>query len=436
MTGTWRAWLLAAGMVVSVVAGAPVAAPPVLVASPEAGWPQFRGPRRDGVSLERGLLPSWPEGGPTRLWSAKGLGQGFSSPVIGGGRLYLTGDVGEELQVMAFDLAGQLLWRTVNGRSWRKDYPGARSSVTLSAGRVYHQNAHGRVACLDAASGRELWAVELLARFGGRNLTWGLSECLVVDEGVVYATAGGREALLVALDAVTGAVRWRSAPLRDAEGGEEAETAGYASPILLRYAGRRLLVGVSLRHLYCADADTGQLQWTRRRPTSYSVQAMMPLLVGDGVFMTAPYGLPGRLYRLTPPATPDGLIGVEEGWETPLDTCQGGAVVVDGRIYGSYYTPRKGWAAVDVADGRVLHGRSDLAKGAVLAADQRLYALAEDGWMLLLEPAAQGLEVRGRFRLAEARGRDAWAHPVVHEGRLYLRYHDTLSCFDIRAPAP
>jgi outer membrane protein assembly factor BamB len=415
---------------------APAVDRPVPVASSEAGWPQFRGPRRDGVSLERGLLPAWPDGGPRRIWTTPGVGRGFSSPVVGGGRVFITGDVGEDLHVLALDLEGRVLWRAVNGRSWRKEYPGARSSVTLSAGRVYHQNAHGRVACFEAATGRELWAVELLQTFGGKNLTWGLSECLVVDDRAVYATAGGRDALLVALDPVTGAVRWRSEPLLDTEGTDEPETAGYASPILVSFAGRRLLVGVSLRHLYCADADTGRMQWTRRRPTSYSVQAMMPVLVDGGIFMTAPYGLPGRLYRLTPPSGSGGTVGVEEGWETRLDTCQGGVVVVGDRIYGSYYTPRKGWAAVEASSGRLLHEQGEFTKGSVLAADQRLYALAEDGWMLLLEPTDRSFEVRGRFRLADARARDAWAHPVVHEGRLYVRYHDTLSCFDVRAGVP
>ncbi|MBM3855298.1 MAG: hypothetical protein FJ399_19440, partial [Verrucomicrobia bacterium] len=136
---------------------------PELIASPEAGWPQFRGPRRDGISDERGLLPSWPEGGPRRIWSAAGLGRGFSSPTIAGGRLFITGEFGEELRVLALDLDGRLLWRARNGSAWLNQYPGARAAVTVVAGRLYHENAHGRVACLEAATGRELWAVDLLA---------------------------------------------------------------------------------------------------------------------------------------------------------------------------------------------------------------------------------------------------------------------------------
>ena len=407
--------------------------PPELIASPEAGWPQFRGPRRDGISDERGLLQTWPEGGPRRLWSATGIGRGFSSPTIVGGRIFITGEFGEELRIMAFDLDGQLLWRTRNGSAWLNQYPGARAAVTVVAGELYHENAHGRVACLEAATGRERWAVDLLARFRGENITWGLSECLLVDERAVYAAAGGRDALLVALDRRTGEVRWRSEPVFDTEGDGSVENAGYASPILVRFAGRRLLIGCSLRHVYCADAETGKIQWTRRRPTSYSVQAMMPVLARDGVFVTAPFGPPGRLYRLVAPAREGDAVGVAEGWSSELDTCQGGAVCVDGRIFGAYYPRPKGWAAVNAATGELAYETSEIAKGAVLYADRRLYALSVDGWMQLVRPTENRFEVVGRFQLAAARDRDAWAHPVVFDGRLYLRFHDTLSCYDVHA---
>ena len=283
-----------------------------LIASAEPGWPQFRGPRRDGISDERGLLEAWPETGPRLLWKTGGLGKGFSSPVIAGGRLFITGDFGEEVRVLAFDLEGKPLWSVRNGDAWLNQYQGARSSVAVRDGRVYHQNAHGRVVCLDAATGAERWAVDLLKRYGGDNITWGLSECVLVDDRAVYATAGGRDALLVAFDRLTGSELWRSEPLpvAGAEGG--VDHAAYASPILVRFAGRRLLIGTSLRNLYCADADTGKLQWTRPRPTSYSVLAMMPVLVGDAVFMSAPHGPPGRLHRLIAPRAAGEPVGVED----------------------------------------------------------------------------------------------------------------------------
>jgi outer membrane protein assembly factor BamB len=403
-----------------------------LIASPEAGWPQFRGPRRDGISTEQGLLQAWPEGGPRLMWSRTGAGRGFSSPIIAGGRIYVTGDFGEDMYVLAFDLEGKPLWRTKNGEAWLNQYQGARASVTYSAGNLYHQNAHGRLVALAADTGKERWSLNVLERFGGENITWGLSECLLVDERAVYVTVGGRDALLVALDKQSGEVLWRSEKITGAGGKDAAENAGYAAPIMVQFAGRRLIIGCSSQHLFCLDADSGKLQWSRPRPTSYSVLAMSPVLVGDAVFVSAPFGPPGALYRLVQPSSQGGTVGVQDVWTTDLDTAQGGVVHVDGRLYGSYYPRRGGWAAIEAASGKVLYADPDIVKGAPLYADNRLYALSEDGWMLLLDPSETQFEFKGRFRVATARDRDAWAHPVIHDGRLYLRYHDTLYCYEIR----
>jgi len=398
-----------------------------LVASGEPGWPQFRGPRRDGICDERGLLPAWPDTGLKLLWSVTNIARGYSSPVIANGSLFITGDADQELHIFAFDLEGHSLWRATNGLGWKDPYPGARSSVTYSGGRIYHQNAHGRLACYNAATGGEIWASRLLEPYGGKEIMWGLSECVLINGNNVYATVGGSEALVVALDKSTGRLQWKSPPLLESEG------AGYASPILVEFAGRQLLIGCSSRHLVCLDGQDGKLQWTQPMPTTHSVLALMPVWLGNAVFVTAPHGQGGALFELMSPAAPEGLVGVKELWRTRLDSLQGGVVHLDGKLFGSYYSSNKGWAAVDASNGQVLYEKPEFTKGAVLAAEDRLYVLCEDGWVVLLQPGWDHFEVRGRFRLAEARARDAWAHPVIHQARLYLRYHETLSCFDIKA---
>lgn len=404
-----------------------------LVASPEKGWPQFRGVRRDGVSDERGLLATWPEGGPKVLWTSDGAGNGYSSPIIAGGKIFLTGDDNGELFVTAYDMEGKRLWRVKHGDAWLNQYQGARASVTYSDGYLYLQNAHGRVACFAAETGKEVWAVNVIERFRSENITWGIAECLAVDEGAVYATPGGPEALVVALDKRSGEVLWKTAPLLGEDG--KADGPGYAAPILVKFAGRRLLMGASSKHLYCVDLDARELQWARPRPTSYSVLAMSPVVVGDGVFMTAPFGPAGELLRLTPPSAAGGKVGIAPGWTTKLDTAQGGVVHADGRLYGAYYPRRGGWAALDAKSGEVLYEAPDFIKGAPLWADGRLYALCEDGWMLLLEPTAKEFVVHGKFRMANARDRNAWAHPVIVDGRMYLRYQGTMTCYDVKAGA-
>ena len=411
-----------------------------LIPSAEAGWPQWRGHRRDGICDETGLLGSWPEGGPKLLWQASGLGRGYSSPVIAGGRLYITGDVGNDLIVFAFSLDGKPLWKTPNGKAWRKSHRGARACVAYSEGRVYHMNAHGRVVCLAAETGKELWAVDVLKRFGGKVIHWGLSECLLVDGPRLIVTPGGTKAFMAALDRKTGETVWATEPLSFertvAFGGKpldppvtEADKAGYAPPILFELGGRRHIVGCSSRHAFGVDADTGKLLWTVRIPSRFEVLSTTPLLVGDAVLVRGD-GKGSKLIRIRM----DGEeVVAEEAWTTPLDSTHYAMVLVAGRIYGGWYRGGAHWACVDPATGKILHQSRELKPGPVLYADGRLYCQGEDGEVALVKPTADGMEIAGRFRLTEQRKKDAWAHPVILDRRLYLRYHDTLSCFDIAA---
>jgi len=421
----------------------------VLLASPvvellAADWPQWRGPRRDGVCDETGLLQQWPEGGPPLIWSSTNLGRGYSAPIVVGQRIYLTGDVGEELHLFALDLEGKRAWQTKNGRSWKDPYPGARASCTYSEGRLYHLNAHGQLACFDADTGKEIWSVNVIERFDGKVIHWGLSENLLVDGPRVIVTPGGSKGLMAALDKKTGETVWASTPLRLGESKTpaherlpepfgEVDSASYGSPILLNTGSRRQIVNCSLRHVFGVDADTGELLWTRSMKTRYSVIATTPVLVGDSVFVAAPHGEGGRLYRLRA----DGpRVEVEKLWRTDLDTCHGGVVYVDGALYGTMYDRAREWVSLDAQTGATRYKLNDFAKGPVLYADKRLYCLSEQGELVLLNPGADRFEVKGRFRLVPQRTSDSWTHPVIANGRLYLRYQETLFCYDVRQTGP
>jgi outer membrane protein assembly factor BamB len=375
------------------------------------------------------------------VWQTTGPGRGYSAPILAEGRIVLTGDVEDRLEIYALDLEGKPIWRAQNGSSWKKPYPGARAAVTFSEGRLYHLNAHGRVACLDAATGTEIWGFNVFDRFGGRNITWALSECLLVDGRHVFVTPGGTQALMVALNKQTGATEWTTEPLRLgpspspahqrlAEPAGEIDRASYASPILVTLNGRRQIIGCSMRHVFGVDAETGRLLWTQPLPTRFQVIAVTPVLVGDALFVTAPDTQDGGfLVRLSARGEEVDAVKV---WHTPLDTGHGGVVRVGDALYGSWYRRNQGWACIDAASGQVRYSLRDLAKGSVLWADQRLYCLAEDGEMALLEPTADSFRYAGRFRWVEGRVNDAWTRPVILDGRLYLRHHETLRCYNIR----
>ncbi len=433
---------LSSSVCVQAAGGAAASQPQAqLIPSPAPGWPQWRGPRRDGICDEVGLLEQWPAEGPRLVWQTNGLGRGYSAPVIVGDRLFLAGDVGDELRIFALDLAGRQLWQRPNGRSWTGPYPGARASATWHEGRLFHLNAHGRVAAFEAETGREIWAVDLFERYGGKNLTWATSECLLVDGSKVLVTAGGTEALMVALDARSGETVWKTEPLRLGpspdprhqrveEPAGQVDNASYASPILVRSGEHRLVIGCSTRHLFGVDADRGTLLWTRPLRTQFEVIATTPVLVADAVFVTAPDSPDAKLYRLRTEGSGQGL---DLLWTTVLDTCQGGVVHVGDALYGAWYRRRKGWACIDARTGVVRYETSALAKGSVLYADQRLYCLSEQGEMALIKPTPQGFEFKGRFTLVPGRQNDVWTHPVIFRGRLYLRHHETLFCFDVKA---
>lgn len=410
-----------------VVAQAPPSAPTDgdgLIASPEPDWPQWRGPRRDGLSSERGLLTSWPADGPKLLWKVGDLGRGWSAPIVVRQTLYITGDVGDELVLWAFDRDGRQRWRTTNGAAWKGSFPGARACCAYADGRLYHLNAHGRLACLDAETGQEYWAVDVLARFAAENIQWAISENLLVDGPRVIVTPGGRKALMAALDREDGRTVWTTPPLPD-------DCATYASPILFRHAGRRLLAGCSSAHGFGVDADTGRLQWTVPLRNRYDVTTATPVYGAGSVFYVTPDGPNGKLYRLQATGAE---VGAELGWSTSWDALTGGALLVDGRLYGSGYRRLKYWWCLDWNTGETKAELKELASGAAVWAEGRLYCLAENGWAALLRLPGHGLEIASQFRLVPDRVRDAWAHPVLLDGRLYLRYHDTLWCYDVRNP--
>lgn len=414
--------LLVLGLFAPVALPAAEVIPDGLIASSEPGWPQWRGLRRDGISDETGLLQSWPEGGPVQLWKFEGLELGWSSPIIVEDRIYITGDIGDDLVLFALDHEGKVQWRAKNGAAWKGSYPGSRACAAYSEGRLYLLNAHGRLACYDAANGNEIWAVDILKRFNAENITWAISECLLIDGANVIVTPGGKKALMAALDKITGETVWTTPPMKD-------EQASYSSPILFAHAGRRLIANCSSQHGLGVDADTGELLWTVPLSNRYQVNSSTPLYGAGGVFYVTSYAEDGRLYRLD--AEGSG-IAARHAWTVPIDTVTGAGILVDGVLYISGYQKAKWWFAFDWETGKTKYEHKDLTTGAAIYADNRLYVQDERGQVALLKPTPQGFETMGQFQLTDRRARDAWAHPVLLDGRLYLRFHDTLWCYDVK----
>ena len=396
---------------------------PSLCRAAAPDWPQWQGQHRDGIAAETGLLQSWPEGGPKLLWKVSGIGRGYSSPIIVAGGVYITGDEDKELVINAFTLDGQPLWKTPNGEPWKKSYPGARSSCCFDDGKLYHLNAHGRLACLDAATGAEAWAANVLERYDAKNILWGISESVLVAGDRVFATPAGAKGLMVALDKRTGAPLWATPAL-------DGERASYSSPILIQAGKRKLLVNSCTKYVFAVDAETGGLVWKLPQADPKNIVNTTPVLSGRSLLFTDSSPDYGVVFGVK-------LDGdtASQVWSRELKITHGGTVSVDGRLYGSSSRGDViGWFTVDVETGKPTQVKpaGDLSDGSMIVADGRFYCLTVQGMMTLQELTADGFRTAGSFRLAPEKGQDAWAHPVVCQGRLFLRYHDVLYCYDVR----
>jgi len=394
-----------------------------LIASSEPDWPQWRGQRRDAVSDETGLLDTWPEAGPKLVWKTTGLGRGWCSPIVAGGSLYIGGDVGEELRIFALDVDGNIKWQAVNGKAWKKPYPGSRASCCYSEGLLYQMNGYGRVVCLDAATGSEQWAVDVLERFEARQPFFGASECLLVDEGNVIVTPAGKKALIAALDKRTGETVWTGTAVPEA-----TETAGYSSPILVEFGGRRQIIAITSFRTFAADAVTGKVLWTHGLKLTDNACSTIPVLCGDSVLVTntSVTEQSSSLLRMSPSNDE-----AEKAWTIPLRTTSGSALEVDGNLYVAGARKFRGFLCLDSTTGEIKAELPRPTDAAAIWADGKLFVLSADGKALLLKPTVDSFQTLGAFSIVQRRTKDAWAHPVLCVGRLYLRYHDTLFCYDV-----
>ncbi len=245
-----------------------------------------------------------------------------------------------------------------------------------------------------------------------------------MDGARVIVTPGGTKALMAALDKLDGHPLWTTT-------GMAGEGTSYSSPILFQWAGRRCIANCSSAHGFAADADTGRLLWTVPLRNQFGVNTSTPIYGQSRIFFVTPYGERGRCYQLT---AGDAGVNSQLAWESSLDTVTGAGVLVHGTLYAAGYRDAKWWSGIDWQSGETRCELKDLTTGAAIWAEGHLYCLDEQGNVGLLKTGAAALEVAGRLRLVSERIRDAWAHPVLQDGRLYLRYHDRLHCYDVSAP--
>ena len=384
-------------------------------------WPQFHGPNRDNISTEEGLLQQWPEEGPKLLWTNNQIGHGFASVAIANGLIYTSGNLDGKTVITAMDLDGKVQWQASGGKAWEGSVPGSRATPTIDGDRLYHESPHGDVVCLDAKTGKNLWEVHILDKFGAKNITWALSESLVIDGDRVICSPGGPVAM-AALDKKTGDVVWKSASA-------DGDLAGYATPALAECQGLRMLLTLTSQAVIGVNADTGDLLWRFEHKTYEDENITTPLFHDGCVFVSTGHHVGSVLLKV---AVNGKKASVDEVWRSKdLDNHHGGVVLLDGYLYGSCYSPK--WVCLDWKTGKKTYSERGVGKGSLTYADGMLYTLSEGGKMGIVRPTPDGHKVVSQFKLPAGGEGPSWAHPVVCGGRLYIRHGVFLYAYDVRA---
>jgi outer membrane protein assembly factor BamB len=399
--------------------------------STAADWPSWRGPARDNRSPDTGLLKSWEKAGPALVWTFENAGKGYSSPAIVGEDLFITGSRDGQATLICLNAAtGKEKWATPIGGDPEKGYntgwgAGTRGAPTVGSGIVYALSANGELAAVDAKSGKVSWTRDLVKEFGGKVPEWGYAESPLLDDGKLIVTPGGDGGAIVALDPATGKDLWRSKDLKN--------PAQYSSVIVAEVDGKRQYIQLFMNAVAGVDAKSGELLWTSPWPGGRTAVIPTPIYHDGHVYITSGYGAGSKLVSIKGGEATD-------VWDNKvMKNHHGGVVLVDGHLYG--FSDGGGVICQNFKTGeQVWNERGEgIQKGAVHYADGMLYCLDEqEGSVFLIEASPKGYKEHGRFSLPRetelrkgTRGL-VWTHPVVINGKLYLRDQDLMFCFDVK----
>jgi outer membrane protein assembly factor BamB len=390
-------------------------------------WPGWQGPRRDAISQETGLLQDWPKEGPRLVWKAMDLGRGYSTPSIAAGRIFgmayrQQGDADHEVVWALDERTGKEIWHTTIEPANRQinNGEGPCCTPTVDGERLYAVGISGELACLEAGTGKELWHHNLVSEFGGKIPTWGYCESPLVDGARLIATPGRDKATLVAFDKLNGHTVWTSRV-------PQGDNAQYSSAIIAEVQGQRQYVQFLSGGVVGVAADDGAFLWRYDHPANSTANISTPIFHDGSIFAASAYGTGGGLVRLLR----DGPLtrAVEVYFTKKMENHHGGMVLVDGYLYGSNGGQL---ACLEFGTGKVQWQSRTPGKGSILYADGRLYYRNEGGTIYLLEANPHQYVEHGRFMQPDRSNHNAWAHPIIANGRLYIADQSVLLCYDVK----
>jgi outer membrane protein assembly factor BamB len=406
-------------------------------------WPQWQGADRNAVSKERGLLQEWPSEGPPLAWKGTGLGKGMGGMAISLGRIYTTGDdvEGTSWLYVFSEADGKPMWSAKIGSGGNpgnifKPF-GPRATPTVDDDRLYILGQNGDLVCFTIDEGKEVWRVNYVKDFGGVMPVWGFSESPLIDGERIICTPGGADAVLMALDKRTGKPIWKC-KVPEGRTGDRGflgtSGAAYASAIAVDFEGVRHYVQFTATTLVGVAAEDGQLLWRYDRASNtHRINCTTPLFHDGIVYASSAYDAGGGAVKLIKDA--NSAITAEEVFFSPrMKNHHGGMMIVDNCLYGAAGGNEGGFLfCLDIKTGENLWSERKAPKGSLVMADNRLYLRTERGELILIEPNREQYVERGRFQQPDRTREPAWTHPVIANGKLYVRDQDMLYCYDIAA---
>ena len=386
---------------------------------------QWRGPNRDGIYPETGLLKQWPAEGPKILWSYEGLGTGMGSVAISKEKLFVTGipdTLTAEGFLFSFDTSGKLLWKKSYGKDWTGIFPGARSTPTVVDDLVYVESGNGSVHCIKAQNGDIVWSVDFFKDLQADSVQFGYSESVLIDGDILYCTPGGKTNNMVALNRFSGKKIWSSPAF--------GEPATYSSPILINHNGHRLLINLTASSIIGLDAESGEMYWRIHQFQDNKIHANTPAYFDGKILISSASRKDSSglvLLKLSQDGKKADIVWRNKEYTNLME----GFILKDGCMYGSAYLQPK-WFCIDLKTGETKYIAKGLGGGPVIYADGNLYCYAEkDGEMALVEADPDLFIIISRFKVPLGTAQH-WAHPVIADGKLYLRHNEALMVYNLK----
>ena len=389
---------------------------------------QWRGPNRDGIYQATNLPEQWPAEGIPLLWSAEGIGTGYSSAVCNGKNIFVTGMKDSKDVMSCLSLDGKIVWQTPIGDAWSGPFPDTRTTPTVDGERVYAISGSGTIACLETATGKVIWSLDGVKTFDGVYGTWGVCESpLIFGEKLIYTPAGNKTTM-VALDKITGKTIWMSESLRD--------TTAYVSPRVIRQGNKDIVVTLTERWFFGAEATTGKILWKydfasllpekglEIWPGAPRTNTNTPLFDNGMIYITGGYDHAGAMFRLS-----ENGDAIAQVWiDTVLDCHHGGVVKVGDYIYGSNWidNSKGNWCCLDWKTGKTMYETKWFTKGAIISAGNMLYCFDEkNGNLGMVSATPEKFDLVSSLKVTLGKG-PFWAHPAIYNGMLIVRHGDVV----------